>query len=90
MQEPYELIGPYYGSHQPEVFCEEYSADLEDQGLSAYADIILDEAADPERAICAWMDILDKFIPEEGWHIGYIGASQALYAIPDGWEELCE
>ena len=87
MHEPYELIGPHYGAHLPEVFCEQYADELDTQGLWDKAELILAEDADPERAICAWMDILDKFVPEEGWHIGYLGSSQSVYAIPNGWEE---
>lgn len=40
-----------------------------------------------ERASCAWMDILEKFVPEDGYHLGYIGASQALWMIPNGWHD---
>lgn len=39
-----------------------------------------------ERANCAWERILERFIPEEGWHLGYLDHDQALFAIPDSWE----
>lgn len=40
-----------------------------------------------EAASCAWMDILEKFVPEEGYHLGYIGESQALWMIPNDWHD---
>lgn len=107
MDRPYIVLENHYGSHQPAVFCEQFEAELEEQGLSDKAEIIIrsdyltdvlyyeedkselegvDHAALSERASCAWMDILDKFVPEEGFHLGYMPDSQALWAIPDGYD----
>lgn len=94
--EPEIILEDRYGSHQPAVFCEDYWASLKEQGLGREAQIILeadralyDNPNSPElarlteRASCAWMKILEKFVPEEGYHLGYIGASQALWIIPN-------
>lgn len=51
----------------------------------------VDVARLTERANCAWERILERFIPEEGWHLGYLDHDQALFVIPDGWEaENCD
>lgn len=47
----------------------------------------VDVARLTEAASCAWMDILEKFVPEEGYHLGYIGESQALWMIPNDWHD---
>lgn len=36
-----------------------------------------------ERANWAWEDILNDFIPEPGYHLGYLPDDDALWAIPD-------
>lgn len=90
--EPEIILEDRYGSHQPAVFCEDYWLPLKEQGLGHEAQIILEAdcavqgpelARLTERASCAWMKILEKFVPEEGYHLGYIGASQALWIIPN-------
>lgn len=47
----------------------------------------LDIANLTERANCAWERILERFVPEEGYHLGYLDHDQALFMIPDGWED---
>lgn len=46
----------------------------------------VDLATLTERASCAWMDILDKFVPQEGYHLGYMPDDQALWMLPDGYD----
>lgn len=91
------ILENHYGSHQPAVFVEDYLPDLQEQGLAREASIILDAdhavnilydnpnsvARFTEKASVAWMRILDHFVPEQGYHLGYIGASQVLWMIPD-------
>lgn len=38
-------------------------------------------------AYCGWETILEKFRPEEGFHLGHLDHDQALFAIPDGWSD---
>lgn len=47
----------------------------------------VDVARLTERAYCAWEKILEHFIPAEGYHLGYLDHDQALFMVPDGWED---
>lgn len=43
-----------------------------------------------EKACWAWDTILQNFVPEEGYHLDYLDNDQALWMIPDGWEQAQE
>lgn len=90
--EPYVILENHYGCHQSAVFCEQFRDELIAQDLSEEAALIL--AADREvmdkgysmqsdEATEAWSDILEKFIPEEGYHLDYLPDDQVLFAVPD-------
>lgn len=86
------ILENHYGSKQPIVFCENYILNLEEQGLGREGAVILQAArtedpADLEQINWAWENILERFVPQEGWHLGYLPDSQALFSIPNGWEE---
>lgn len=100
IDEPEVVLENHYGSNQPVVFCENYILNLDEQGLGRECAAIMWadrarkrlETLTPEELrkldiTWAWENILERFVPEEGWHLGYLGNNQALYSIPNGWEK---
>lgn len=51
-----------------------------DLSAEAFADLL-------EQAVWAWETILERFIPEEGYHLGYMPDDQALWMIPNDWHD---
>lgn len=84
------ILENYHGIHQPALFCGRYASELEAQGFTDQVCDILraeDNILDPDAQQAgseAWDEIVDGFIPEPGYHLGYLPYDQALFAIPDG------
>lgn len=84
------LLDNFHGIHQPAIFCGRYASELEEQGFgNAVCDVLRaeDNILDPDAQQAgaeAWDEIVDGFIPEPGYHLGYLPDDQALFAIPDG------
>lgn len=78
------ILDNHYGIHQPRVFCERYEDLLIDQGFEEECHMILTDDPDADEA---WDLIVNNFIPEKGYHLGYFDHDQALFMIPDNYEE---
>lgn len=86
----FEIMHNHYGSGLPQVFAEEFQADLEEQGLGKEADILINHFDDNDgKWANAWENILTKFVydGEYNLHMGNDG----LYALrigkyPPDWD----
>lgn len=93
VNEPILLVDGVHGIHVPAVFCGRYASELTAQNLGEECQIICEaDSYDGEdfavatelaqSADEAWDTILDRFVPAEGYTLGYIPDSDDLFAIP--------
>lgn len=80
------LVEGHYGRAVPNVFCENFSTELEEQGLAEDRDAILnDDIDDPKDGgevwVRAWENILSHFEYSEDTYL-YTSVDGDIYAVP--------
>lgn len=85
------VLEDHYGHNQPVVFVEDHYDELVEQGFQKEADLIQQAYKEEEtghltslqdKATTAWSDILDKFLYDGEYCLGYGDRDGTLYAFP--------
>ena len=80
----FEIMHNNYGGYLPQVFAEEFQAELEEQGLGKQADILITHFDDDggEAWVGAWETILSDFVYDGEYYLH--DTNDGLFAVRKG------